>query len=198
MPKAENSLKRRQITFAADAKDGRKSYTPLGKSKRKSGNQDLDKKMVQIWLRQAQAGHYEYLSEVLSQFGFQGERLNQLFEKEGAFLLRCALHHWSDPEALRFICNNVSNMKVKEALREKNYSVLDSFLVSETVRNNLRGDDSDVIKSRQKILKLLCEIDREGLEEFISSDFSLSNYPERVRNDCWEAIRDSQQPALKY
>lgn len=190
MPRTEGGVKRR-VSFTDDVKDGSGPYTPLAKTKKRTQN-DLNQKIVNIWLRQAQSGNYDHLSDVLRDFGLRDGSLNRFFEEEGALLLRLTTVSSKGIEPLKFLLQTMSKEQAQNALSQNNYSIFKDLLYIFRMPNQ----DKDSFGVKQEKLKLLCSINPDGIEQYMHCDFFQKTFDDSVKLACREKLAECKNNRL--
>lgn len=179
------SVSVKNMKFKADG--GKKALIFSDKLK-KHKKQDKNELIKGIWVRLSQAGEYEHLRQVLSDFHLQGQAMSDFFAKKGSFLLRCAIFYWDNPDSLRFIISNVPQDILQHTLCKDHYSVLESFLRGESILEKMGEVDEERLKNRFEKFKLLLQIDREGLEMYKDSEYFKTQVADKVKSSFQTAI----------
>ncbi|MBP9728634.1 MAG: hypothetical protein KBD23_00625 [Gammaproteobacteria bacterium] len=177
----------KRLKFAPGTDSGNRLFTPLAQSRKQPKKQDMNKLISGVWVRLSQTGQYEHLREKLDEFGLQGEKMSNFFNKEGPFLLRCGLIRWDNPESLRFICDHVPTDLLKSVLRKDGYSSVETFLLAHSGLEKHGLLSQNGLSERNEKLRLLFGVDHEGLASYMESESFENKFSQGVKQSFREA-----------
>lgn len=188
-----NSVKHLRFSPEVGQKSGQeRSMAPL-RPKPIGKQQDMNKRIAAVWVRLSQEGDYRHLRETLDQFGLQGEKMAEFFEKEGAFILRCGLIHWNNPKSLDFICQYVPSELFIKIFRSNNFSILENFLLAHSSLEKQGLLNEEMLLQRNEKLNLLYQVDPEGLNAYMSSNAFEHKCTEGVRQSLKEILQNAKK-----
>ncbi len=163
---------------------------------KKQRKQDPKNKVIaNKWLELIRKKNHSELVQVLfSDYHLNAKTMEDFFRQEGASLLIHAVL-WSDIDALQFIRKYVSTGVLKEVLRQKDYSLLNSFLVGYTFLEKKGEMNLDMLEKDIEKFKLLLEVDLEGISNYVESTHFESDFSEIVKKRFRQAVSEyrSQQ-----
>ncbi len=197
---------KKQVRFASemdsqvDSQRTKKNTSfSLKHSKKQIKPDPKNKIILNKWLELIRKKNHEELVRVLSSdYHLNSKAMEDFFRQEGASLLIHAVL-WSDIDALRFIRENVSIDVLKEVFRQKNYSILNSFLAGHTFLEKKGEMNLEMLGKDIEKFKLLLEVDFEGISSYVESTHFESAFSEIVKKSFRQAVSEyqSQQLLLK-
>jgi hypothetical protein len=170
------NLKKKQVTFAADAQENDREFTPYRKTKTQPNYALMKKQILRFFSKQ----EYEELTEYLK--SYTPQELESFFKREGATFFIWALNISPTSQPLEFLLEKIPTGAVCQILVEKNFSLLTSFLGAQETMERC-GAYSEVKKNiASEKIKILLEMHQEVVVKFIENNIT-DSLKEAVRKN---------------
>lgn len=178
------------LVFSSNAARARGLRVLVPSKKQHGSDRSLDsyKAITELWVRLSQSHQYEELKQAIVNFQLTDRKMVDFFNQKGAFLLRCAILHWREPEALNFIYHNVPVELLKQALCSENYASLETRFLGESALEQENKLTDEILKSRLEKMKLLLMIDADGLKQYMESESSKKRYSTGIHKSFQQAL----------
>ena len=173
-----NEQIRRKVGFVEGTKDN-PTFTPLAKPHSSA--------LRKLWIERCHSAQYEELAKDLTKYNSMGLTSKRFFEKEGMALVSRALIAKADSQELYFICESIPKNLIEKVLSDKDFCLLQMFVLGTTEMENRGILDPEKLEERFKKIWLLIKVSDE-VKKFLESQILLPNVGEGVKDHIAKAL----------